>query len=225
MAPVRNVMLIGGINHAFDEAAPVLVDLFQARDVETVVTDDVAEALEELSGADMFTLYALRWRMLNDEKYAPDRARWAYELPEAGEAALADFVESGGALLGLHTASICFDTFYEFKSLLGGVWRWDQTFHPPVGTVDVRCVGSHEIAVGVPPFQLVDEVYHQLDVADGSELLAEARVPGGDWQPVAWARESGDGRVVYSALGHDAASLADPAHRRLLGAAIDWLLD
>jgi uncharacterized protein len=40
---------------------------------------------------------------------------------------------------------------------------------------------------------------------------------------VLWARESGGGRVVYDALGHDERSLAAAAHRQILEQAVRWL--
>lgn len=219
----KNVMLIGGIYHPFEEAVPMLSELFAKHGIETVVTTDVAEAVEELAGADIFTLYALRWRMLNDEKYGPFRDTWAFELPEASADAIYEFVEAGGGMLGLHTASICFDTWYDFKQLLGGVWRWDQTFHPERSLVSVEPVGSHPIVDDIRPFEVDDEVYHQLDCADGNHVLARARVSNGEWQTVAWAREVGEGRVVYNALGHDRDSLSHPTHTQLLDQAIAWL--
>ncbi len=220
----RNVMLIGGIYHPFDEAAASLADILTTLDIESVITDDVDEAVEELAGADMFTLYALRWRMLNDEKYVPFRKKWAYELPEAHADTITEFVEDGGALLGLHTASICFDTWYEFSQLLGGVWRWDETFHPPLGPVEIEPVTDHAVTHDLPAFSLTDEIYHALKISPHSHVLLRGRVPDGQWQPISWCRDAGDGRVLYSALGHDAASLTTPEHTAFLSAAARWLL-
>lgn len=41
--------------------------------------------------------------------------------------------------------------------------------------------------------------------------------------PIAWARCFGQGRFVYSGLGHNAAAFASPEHQQLLGNAISWL--
>ena len=43
---MRNVMLIGGIYHPFEEAAPVLAQLLESLDIESVITSDVSEAVE-----------------------------------------------------------------------------------------------------------------------------------------------------------------------------------
>jgi len=221
---MRNVMLIGGIYHPFDESAPVLAALLAELGIESVITSDVDEAVAELDSADMFTLYALRWRMLNDDKYLPFRRQWEFELPEADAARIQNFVEQGGAMLGLHTASICFDTWYDFPRLLGGVWRWGETHHPEVGEVDVRVVGDHPATRNLSGFTLHDEIYHALAIESGSRILLEGRVPAGPWQPIAWAHEVEAGRVLYSALGHDQESLRCAEHAQFIRQAVTWLV-
>lgn len=43
--------------------------------------------------------------------------------------------------------------------------------------------------------------------------------------PVVWSRCVGDGRSIYSALGHAAAAYDDKNHQRLLESAITWAMD
>ena len=221
---MRNVMLIGGIYHPFEEAAPVLAELFADLGIESVITSDAEEAVAELETADMFTLYALRWRMLNDEKYVPFLREWAFELPEAHADIIQNFVEEGGAMLGLHTASICFDTWYGFPKLLGGGWRWGETFHPPIGDIEVRTASDHPATTDLGSFTLRDEVYHGLAIENDSQILLEGRVPDGDWQPISWAHEVAEGRVLYSALAHDKASLQCAPHAQFIRQAVSWLI-
>ena len=113
-------MLIGGIHHPFEETAAELASVLEAQSVASFITEDVDEAIDALDGAALFTLNALRWRMLNHDKYLPYMDRWSYELPSSHGRALMDFVDRGGGLLGLHTASICFDAWSEYRHLLGG---------------------------------------------------------------------------------------------------------
>ncbi len=219
------MLLTGGIDHPFEEASAALVDLLDEIGVESVVTTDVDEAVEELASADMFTIYACRWRMLDDTRQEPTDSDWAYEIPEHSAETIENFVEEGGSLLGLHTASVCFDTWYEYKQLLGGVWRLDQSFHPPRGEVEVRPVNNGQrVLEGISRFTLFDEIYHDLDIAPDTRILLEGRIPDGTWQPIGWTREVGDGRVFYDALGHDEESLQHPEHSRLLRQCVRWLL-
>jgi type 1 glutamine amidotransferase len=221
---MKNVLLCGGIFHPFDDTSALLADLLRPLGVETVVTQDVAEAVAELDGADLLTINALRWRMMNHEKYVPHRSRWAFEMPERSAERIEAFVESGGGLLAMHTASICFDTWYGYGHLLGGLWRWGATWHPEAGPVEARLLDGHPIVAGLVDFQLRDEVYHDLAVDAQVQRLLEARVPGGAWQTVAWCHEPGEGRVVYDALGHGPESFCCPGHRRFLERSVRWLL-
>ncbi len=221
---MRNVMLVGGIYHPFDEYAEEITSLCTEIGVDTIVTDDVEAAIGQLEGAALFTLYALRWRMLNHEKYIPHRPRWAFEMPQALADTLRSYVANGGPMLAMHTASICFDDWPGFAQVLGGQWVWNTSFHPEPGAVDVIPAGEHPIVSGSDRFTLSDEVYHNLALEPGSTPLLQARVPDGDWQTVAWAYEGGGGRVVYDALGHDGASLRDTAHRAFLRSSLRWLM-
>ncbi|MGI9326117.1 MAG: ThuA domain-containing protein [Pseudomonadales bacterium] len=222
---MRNVLLSGGIYHPFEQTSDWLAQRFAAHGVESVSIDDVGEAVSELETADCLTINALRWRMLNHDKYIPHRKQWAFEMPEAWATRIHEFVASGGALLGLHTASICFDTWYDYGNLLGGRWVWDQSFHPPPGPCEVRGVG----AAAVSSFTTEDEIYHHLALGADSERLLEGRCVGEsaaqDWQTLAWRRTEGDGRVLYCALGHDAAALAQAPMAKFIDESISWLLD
>ena len=127
---MRNVMLIGGIYHPFSEYAEEITALCAARGVETVVTDSIEECASLLVDADLFTLYALRWRMLNHEKYIPHRPRWAYHMDDDVARAISQYAARGGPILAMHTASICFDDWPEFVDILGGQWVWQRNQSP-----------------------------------------------------------------------------------------------
>ena len=225
-------MLIGGINHPFEETAAEMAAVLEEQGIASFITEDVDEAIGALDGSALFTLNALRWRMLNHEKYLPYMDRWSYELPSCHRQALMEFVDRGGGLLGLHTASICFDAWPEYRQLLGGVWAWERTFHPPLGWAEIRPVpiqadavgaSAESLTTGMSGFKLRDEIYHCLDVAADSRVILEGRLPLGPWQPISWTREQGAGRVIYHSLGHDAASLRNAHHRAFLGRCYRWL--
>ncbi len=66
----------------------------------------------------------------------------------------------------------------------------------------------------------------RLDEASYSPLMKigfiERDLRMGDDHPVAWSHCVGEGRVFYSALGHQAEAYAEPAHRTLLEQAVAW---
>ncbi len=224
----RNLIISGGIYHPFAETSAALLKIFAEVGVESQVTEDVDAGIADLADGDysMVTINALRWGMMTADKYKPFRAEWAYQTPQLTRDTLTRFVESGGALFGLHTASICFDDWPEWGALLGAQWQWGTSHHPPIGPVSVRPTSSrHVISNDVGEFELDDEIYHGLELEPDLIPLLEGECGGGDGpQPVVWAREFGKGRVFYDALGHDAASVGHPQHRQLLQQAAQWLL-
>ena len=228
----RNLILTGGLRHPFADASLALREVLAGSSIESDITEDIEGGLGRLDGGgyDLLTIYALRWRMLGDEKYAPHRAEWAFSLSQAGRDALTGYVRGGGRLFGLHTASICFDDWPEWKDVLGGQWIWGQSFHPPRGLVRATPAGpAHPITAGGNAFDVNDEVYSNLDLAPDIVPLmtATANVDGKDTdaKPVLWARSFGRGRVVYDALGHDRASIEQPEHRRIIVQGVRWLLE
>ncbi len=222
----QNLIITGGIFHPFEESSAALSALLEEEGIQSDVVTDVDEGLQALPDGPyaMVTINALRWGMMTADKYEPYRAEWAYQMPAASREALSGFVNGGGSLLGLHTASICFDDWPGWQSLLGGQWVWGESHHPPPDELTVRPTEArHEVSAGVEAFTVIDEVYHALALEPDVVPLIEADAGDGP-QPLAWAREVGRGRVVYDALGHDAASLEVPGHTRLIRQAARWLL-
>ncbi len=226
---MRQFVITGGIYHDFEASSAVLARAFRDAGFETIVFDEPEAAMAALATAppcDLLTINALRFTMRQHEKYAPLRAQWAFELSASGRTALEGYVRNGGALLGLHTASICFDGWDEWPRILGASWIWGKSFHAPAGEVEVECVASFDpITAGMPAFTVVDEVYRDLEISDDSRPLLRARMRGErDYHPVMWAHRYGAGRVIYDALGHGPESVGAATHREVLGRAARWLV-
>lgn len=222
----RNLIITGGIFHPFEDASAALASVLGRVGIESDITLDVEGGLASIGSYDLLTIFALRWRMLNHEKYIPYRDEWAFELSSAGQKAITSHVQKGGGLLALHTASICFDTWPAWRDVLGGIWVWDQTFHPPLGSISVEpAEDEHAILNGAQGFTLSDEVYHHLERVPDAVPLLKAHVEGSDEShTVGWSNTFGDGRVVYDALGHDAASIEQTDHAQFLRRAALWAL-
>ena len=228
-ARVENLLLAGGVGHPSALTATALEATLGPIGVSTTTFEDIEAGCRVLAAGRyrMLTVSALRWRMTNDEKYAPERGRWALSLSSAAREAIATHVRSGGGLLALHTAPICFDDWPQWQEILGGRWVWGTSRHPPYGPADWRPTAvRHPITHGLEPFECRDEVYGRLELARDIEALAEARACEADegWMPVLWARRWHLGRVVYDALGHDGGSLDAPMHRRLIQRAALWVI-
>ena len=117
----RNLILTGGINHDFLDTANAIAEVLAEDNIQSVVTDNLVDGFDQLKrlSFDLVTMFTLRWRMLDDDKYIPHRTEWAYEIQQRDRQTLTEHIARGGGLLGLHTASICFDTWPEWPELLG----------------------------------------------------------------------------------------------------------
>lgn len=230
---MRNLLIAGGVHHPVENSAPSIQAILGRVGIETDVVEDVEEGCRMLAGGsyDLLTFGAIRFRM-QAPQYEQYRARWALDFSEAGRNVLRQHVQSGKPLLALHAATISFDNWPEWGEILGGRWVWGESGHPPFGAVDVqfaRNVAS-PLTAGLPDFQCNDEVYGGLWISPEVTPLARARAltaadgKPGPWMPVLWTHEWQGGRVVYDALGHDAASLGHPVHQRLITRAALWAL-
>ena len=221
------VVVSGGVAHDFPATSAELGRVLEEAGFSATVEEDVEAALSGLRlpadrSPPLLVLNLLRWTM-QVERYAHLRDEWSISLSTAARATLADHVRSGGGLLAVHGASICFDDWPEWRDLLGGVWRWETSSHPPLaGPVTVRVVPhAHPIVAGVPEFRIVDEVYGFLELTgDVSGLLFSPH--SGKDHPLLWARTVGRGRVVYDALGHHVPSYEVPEHRLIVRRAALW---
>jgi hypothetical protein len=222
-------LVSGGIYHDFEASSALLSRELCGEGFETRRFDEPEAAMAALLTAprcDLLTINALRFTMQQHEKYAPLRARWAFELSIPGRAALEGYVRAGGALLGMHTASLCFDGWDAWPEILGASWAWGRSFHAPAGDVEVDIIDEGDPLVsGVGRFQVFDEVYRNLDISPDSRPLLRARMLGEqDYHPVLWTHRYGAGRVVYDALGHGPDSLGDASHLEILRRATRWLV-
>jgi hypothetical protein len=226
------VIFSGGINHPFEHSAPALASVLEQVGMQPLLTFELEAACAALKAdpTALFVLHALRWSMTQHEKYIPDRPQWAMSIPDAARATIRSHIERGAGLVGLHTASICFDTWPEWPAILGGGWQWGRSFHPPPAPLRVRLSPTHPLTRGLPDFTVVDELYSEQSVGATSDVCGwlDPIEPMPDigkpltTQPALWTQEYGAGRVVYGALGHDAASILHPVHRRLLQRAALW---
>jgi type 1 glutamine amidotransferase len=159
------------------------------------------------------------------------------ELPMSAEqkAALLDFVRSGHGFVGVHSAT---DTFYEwadYRTLIGGYFDghpWHQSVR-----IDITDPTDALVSYLGRSFEIKDEIYQIRDFDEqGSHVLLRLdeksvdltregvhRQPYG-W-PLAWTRSYGQGRVFYTALGHEEAVWQDARYQQLLLNAIRWSSD
>jgi len=156
------------------------------------------------------------------------------ELPMSAseKTALLDFVRSGRGFLGVHSATDTFYTWPDYLDLIGGYFNghpWHQTV-----TIEVADPSDPLVAFLGHSLQVEDEIYEISDFDyRGSHVLlrldpgsVDLSKPGVHrrfygW-PLAWTRSYGEGRVFYTALGHEASVWQDARYQRMLTNAILW---
>jgi len=218
----KNLILSGGIGHDFAATSHAVASILDEADFNSIVREDVGPALVELGRepVDLLTVNLLRWRML--DRYEEERPRFGLELAQDQRDAILRHLDRGGGILALHAAPICFDDWAEWRRVLGAVWRWEQSNHPPLGPAAVAVLDtSHPLVEGLEDFDVVDEIYGFLDYEDDVDGLLTSE-HGGTEHPLLWGRKVGGGRVVYDALGHDRRSFTSSPHRTIVRRAALW---
>jgi type 1 glutamine amidotransferase len=127
------------------------------------------------------------------------------DLPLPDKQAFIDWIKSGKAFIGMHSASDTFHGFPPYIEMLGGEF---QTHHAQV-KVDCR---NHDPKhpstrhLGAA-FTVFDEIYlqknfhrDQVHVLLALDAHPNEKTPG--FYPISWCKEFGSGRVFYTSLGH-----------------------
>ena len=165
----KNLIFTGGIFHPFDETSKTLSKIINDFGYESEITFDIETGIKNINEYDLITFNALRWRMLNHEKYIPYIDEWQFSLSNESRSLLEDFIKKGGKMLAFHTSSICFDDWDGWSKLLGGKWDWDKSYHPPIENVEVSPLKNHSLSKNIKNFQTNDEVYHNLKIEKNSQ--------------------------------------------------------
>lgn len=138
-------------------------------------------------------------------------------ITPAQNKALLDFVASGKGFIPIHCASWCFRNSPEAVALIGGQFKTHQydSFKAVLLKTD------HPILKDIPAFETEDETYVHDKLANDIEVLTE-RVEGDHHEPYTWIKQHGNGRVFYTAYGHNEKTFRNPGFQQLLYNGIMW---
>ena len=160
-------------------------------------------------------------------------------LSSSQEAAMKDFVEGGKGLIPLHCASGCFKNSDWYINTIGGQFASHDT-----GTFASAIVKpEHPVMQGLEAFETWDETYVHQNVNPDMTVLME-RVAGnpvagnpvadtpvtgtpgeGDHrEPYTWVRNQGEGRVFYTAYGHNDSTWTNAGFLQLVNQGILWAI-
>ena len=88
----KNLIISGGIFHPFEDTSNSLSKILSDLNYQSDIIIDIEKGLENIDDYDLITLNALRWRMLNDEKYIPYIDEWQFSLSKEGQKSLENYI-------------------------------------------------------------------------------------------------------------------------------------
>jgi putative membrane-bound dehydrogenase-like protein len=139
------------------------------------------------------------------------------QITKDQEKALLNFVKGGKGFIPLHSASYCFRNSPEVVEMIGGQFSSHKTDSFPAVVVKPE----HPVMKGINAFVTWDETYVHTKISKNIEVLSE-RVEGTHHEPYTWVRPFGDGRVFYTAYGHDEKTFNNPGFLNLVKNGILW---
>lgn len=213
--PAKRILLIlGGMYHDFEGFAAAMRLLLEGAGHALDPTYDL-DALTQLDRSD----YDL---VMSYTSLSPHREGQDDKTPEtlSGDQVrgLTHWVQSGGALLAMHGATVSGTNNPDMRTLLGGVF----ITHPPQFSFMVYPLHRrHPITEGVEAFAVKDEFYiEDYDESIDVHMVANDR---GEAYPMVWTRNEGQGRVAHIAMGHGPAVWRLPPYQQLILQAVTWL--
>jgi len=197
-----SVLFLGDEGHHQPEARAIqLTPVMANRGIDITYTDNIAElnptTLKKYDGLIIFA---------NTVRIEPRE-----------EKALLDYVQAGGGFIPLHCASYCFLNSPKYIELVGAQFQRHGT-----GTFRTRVVDAkHPITAGLSDFETWDETYVHTKHNSNRHVL-QVRREGNTDEPWTWTRTHGDGRVFYTAYGHDDRTWSNTGFHDLVERGIRW---
>ncbi len=188
-------------HHQPAQRAKQLIPYLAERGIQVVYTDRVEDLnAQNLNHYNTLLFYGNTPTLSNDQ-----------------ETVLLDFVENGGGLVTVHAGIAMFANSDAYTSLVGATFL----SHGVDTMTTRRLLPDHPAIQGVPPIISWDETYiHQKHNPD--KLVLSVHEQGGRIEPWTWVRDHGEGRVFYTAWGHDENTWSNPGFHLLLERGLRW---
>jgi putative membrane-bound dehydrogenase-like protein len=204
--PLKILFLGDNGHHRPAERFAQLAPRLAKRGIQLVYSDRMQDLHPDTLGKyDGLIVYA------NQDTIEPDQER-----------ALLDYVNSGRGFIPLHCASYCFRNSDAYVALVGGQFQrhGGEVFGTEIDRPD------HPVMQGFGGFRSWDETYiHTLENEDRTILEYRRQgdqAPTREREPYTWVRNAGQGRVFYTAWGHDERTFGNPGFVNLVERGIRW---
>jgi type 1 glutamine amidotransferase len=177
----------------------------------------------------------------NPGQFPPEK--WEAWITEEQGEAVKNFVAAGNGFYSMHNNAFVSRSSKNYREVQGGV----ALGHPPLRPFKVRIVNkNHPVTQGVEDFMVTDEQHFAIYDKDPKNILLHSENLDGltfttnyqdsnDPNPgppknmgttgiSGWAHEYGQGRVVFTAMGHTIHALWPPEYVKMQKNAVRWLL-
>lgn len=149
-------------------------------------------------------------------------------ITEEQGAAIKDFVSAGNGFYALHNCSHISLSSKNYREVMGGAYIG----HPPLRPFCVRPSKSkHPITQGIRDFVVNDEQHYVEYDKDRKHIILEAEnIDGLEYDSHGaksiggWAYDFGQGRVVFTAVGHTIHAMWAPQYIEIQKRSVQWLL-
>jgi type 1 glutamine amidotransferase len=200
-----NLLIVqGGDFHPFVPCAEILQELLEqsiGAACEIVARDTAFD--RELSPYDCIAMYT----------------QGGHLTPQQEEN-LCAYVNQGGGLAGIHGANASFKKNTAYPHLIGSHFvRHDPGTHEFL--VSPTPNTRHELAEDLAPFAITDEFYEIAWDGGEQDVFLEGSYKGVQ-KPMAYTKKVGQGRVFYTANGHDEKAFRNPAFQTLTVRGVLW---
>lgn len=141
-----------------------------------------------------------------------------------------EWLKSGKAMIGAHSATDTLADFKPYWSLINGSFDGHPWNAGETVTVTVHEPDHHVAKPWESGFQIKDEIYQyrQYDPKSVRVIyslnMAKCRTKAAYHVPLCWVREFGKGRLFYTNLGHNPETWQNPKFKEHLLAGIRWSL-
>ena len=186
---------------------------------------------------DRFDAFVLYWNL---DPMTPN-ARDVPPVTQRGKDRFLEAVAAGKGVLGIHCASYAFLSGDRYE------WQPPERRDPYVKMLGGELCAAHGVQkirqrivspgfpgvdkLKTPVFEMVDEPYGLKNFADDIHVIAVLEtegLAGVGFQrppfPSLWARRHGEGRVLYTVLGHDEAAWRSEPFQHIVVGGLEWVL-
>ncbi len=179
----------------------------------------------------------------NDSEIFEDISDWDYDVvvlynmtqkisPERQANFVTLLKDKGIGLVALHHCQAAYGDWDEYRHIIGtkyplkdqeidGVKCKTATYKHDIDLTVNIADADHPITEGLKDFDIHDETYHGVWVAQDNHILLTTDHPTSD-KTIGWTRQYGKARVCFLQGGHDGKAYANPSFRTLVVRAIRW---